>query len=708
MAETTLSRDQARQRIEQLRAEIAEHDHRYYVLDQPLISDAEYDALLRELQGLEAQHPDLVTADSPTQRVGGAPRDGFATVEHDTAMLSLDNAFGENDLVEFDRRVCEHLGVAAVTYTGEPKLDGLSLSLTYEDGILVRAGTRGDGQTGEDVTANVRTIGSIPLHLRGGGYPARLEVRGEVVIRKADFGRLNEERLHAGERPFANPRNAAAGSLRQLDPRVTAQRPLTFFTFGVGEPLATGVATHWDVLERLQAWGFLTTDPLERLEGASACQAYRERLIEQRDGLPFEVDGAVFKVDDLAARAQLGFTARAPRWAVAFKLPAREATTVVREIVPSVGRTGKITPLARLEPVEVGGVTVSRASLHNADELARMDVREGDTVMVRRAGDVIPQITDVILDQRPADTEPWRFDERVSACPECGSAVERLAGEAAHRCAGGLYCPAQREGALRHFASRRALDIDGLGEKIVKQLVAKGMVRDPADLFHLSHAQLAGLERMADKSADNLLAALEQAKHTTLEGFLYALGIPHVGEATARRLAESAYTLRPDIPRGGREALLEAAGLEAGSAMTSEALLRVMAAPAGELEGLEDIGPVVAQAIAGFFAEPHNRQVVERLCAAGVHWPEPPDPGAQAAPAPLAGQSFVLTGTLAGMTRDEARAAIEAHGGRMTGSVSKRTDYLIAGADAGSKLDRARELGIEVLDEAGLRRLLEG
>ncbi|MBK1728322.1 NAD-dependent DNA ligase LigA [Halorhodospira halophila] len=692
----------------QLRGEISEHDYHYYVLDRPTISDAEYDALFRELQRLEAAYPDLVSSDSPTQRVAGTAQEGFEAVVHDTPMLSLDNAFEADDLVDFDRRIRDRLGVASVVYTGEPKLDGISLSLTYQDGELVRAGTRGDGHTGEDVTANVRTLRSVPLRLRGDGYPGRLEVRGEVVIRKEDFERLNQARLDAGERPFANPRNAAAGSLRQLDPRITARRPLTLFTFGVGDPLALGVESHWQVLECLAGWGFRTTAPLEHLEGVSACQAYRDRLIEERDALPFEIDGAVFKVDDLAVREQLGFTARAPRWALAFKLPAREATTVVEAIVPSVGRTGKITPLARLQPVEVSGVTVARASLHNADELARMDVREGDTVMVRRAGDVIPQITDVVLAKRPEGAQPWRFEERVQACPECGSAVQRIEGEAAHRCVGGLYCPAQREGAILHFASRRALDIDGLGEKIVEQLVAKGLVVDLADLFRLGHAQLAGLERMGDKSADNLLAALDRARSTTLARFLYALGIPHVGEVTARRLAEAAYGLMVAVPRGDRAALRAAAGLDAQTAITSEALLRVMAAPADDLEAIEDVGPVVARAIAGFFAEPHNRQVVDHLCAAGVHWPEPDPPEQAESVSSLAGRAFVVTGTLETMTRDEAKAAIEACGGRVTGSVSRKTDYLVAGADAGSKLNKARELGVEVVNESGLRELLAG
>ena len=694
-------------RIAELRREIAGHDHRYYVLDAPVISDAEYDALMAELRALEARFPDLVTADSPTQRVAGAPLEGFGTVRHATPMLSLDNAFEDGDLIDFDRRVRERLGLEPVVYTGEPKLDGLSISLTYEDGVLTTAATRGDGRVGEDVTANVRTVRSVPLRLQGAGWPARMEVRGEVVIRKADFERLNAERLEAGERPFANPRNAAAGSLRQLDPRVTARRPLTFFTFGLGDPAVAGLATHWETLERLREWGFRVTAPLERLDGVDACTAYHRRLLEGRDELPFEVDGAVFKVDNLDAREALGFTARAPRWAVAFKLPAREATTTVREIVPSVGRTGKITPLALLEPVEVGGVTVSRATLHNADELVRKDVREGDTVMVRRAGDVIPEITAVVTEKRPADAAPWRFEERAPRCPVCGSDVVRLEGEAAHRCVGGLYCPAQREGAILHFASRRALDIDGLGEKIVEQLVAKGRVENIADLFDLRHEELAGLERMGDKSADNLMAALERAKETSLERFLYALGILHVGEATARRLAERAYALRPDIARGDQAALRRESGLDDRSPIASEALLRIVAAPAAELEEIDDIGPVVAESIVRFFAEPHNREAVERLCRAGVRWEEPPhvEP---AAPRPLAGKTFVLTGTLETMTRDQAKAAIEAAGGRVTGSVSKKTDYVVAGADPGSKLAKAESLGVEVLDEAGLASMLQG
>lgn len=702
-------RTDALTRMEALREEIAEHDHRYYVLDDPRISDAEYDRLLQELRALEAEHPDAVTPDSPTQRVAGAPQSAFETVEHETPMLSLDNAFEPGDLVDFDRRVRDRLGVSEVAYTGEPKLDGISVSLTYEDGRLARAGTRGDGRTGEEVTANLRTLGSVPLRLRGDAPDGRIEVRGEVVIRKADFDALNERRLAQGERPFANPRNAAAGSLRQLDPRVTAERPLTLFTFGVGRPDALACATHWEVLQRLEAWGFRITEPVERLLGADACQSYHERVLADRDELPFEVDGVVFKVDDLAAREALGFTARAPRWAIASKLPAREATTVVERILPSVGRTGQVTPIAVLRPVEVGGVTVSRASLHNADELARKDVREGDTVMVRRAGDVIPEITTPIVSERPDGAGPWQMPDH---CPECGAEVVRLDGEAHHRCVGGLSCPAQRVGALLHFASRRALDIDGLGERIVEQLVDRGLVQRAADLFALRHETLAGLDRMGDQSADNLLEALKAARQTSLPRFLYALGMPHVGTVTAQRLAEHAAHCAADIPPGGVDALRERVASATHDtrvdAVHSEALLRLLAAAPSDLEAIPDVGPVVAQAVARFFADPANQAAINALCAVGIEWPEPEPAAVDSSDegGPAAGRTFVLTGTLTDWTRDDARAAIEAAGGRVTGSVSKKTDYVVAGADAGSKLERAHTLGIQVLDEDGLRRLL--
>ncbi len=666
-----VAQEDPRARIEALRQTIREHDYRYYVLDAPAIADAEYDRLMAELQALEAEHPEWITPDSPTQRVAGQPAEGFGEVAHGEPMLSLDNAFEEEDLAEFDRRVRQALGTDPVTYVAEPKLDGLSVSIRYEDGRMVRAGTRGDGRVGEDITENVRTIRSVPLRLHGEGWPPVMEVRGEVVIRRGDFERLNEQRLADGERPFANPRNAAAGSLRQLDPRITARRRLTFFTFGIAAAGRVG-DSHHAVLDKLARWGFRVNERVEAVQGLDGCRDYYQRLLADRDDLSFEIDGVVYKVDDLDAREELGFTARAPRWAIAWKLPAQEATTVVRRILPSVGRTGAITPVAELEPVEVGGVTVSRATLHNLDEVRRKDVREGDTVMVRRAGDVIPEITTAVADKRPEGAPEWLMPE---ACPVCGSEVLRLDDEAVHRCMGGLYCPAQREGALLHFASRKAMDIDGLGEKIVSQLVEREMVHSPADLFHLAHKQFAGLERMGDKSADNLVAALDQARHTTLPRFLYALGIQHVGEVTARRLAEHFGSLDA-----------------------------IMAADEERLADTPDVGPVVAQAIAHFFAEPHNREVVEALRQAGVTWEEvdPAEQGEQ----PLEGLTFVITGTLAEMTRDEAKAALESLGARVSGSVSKKTDYLVAGEKAGSKLAKAKSLGVEVLDEAAFQAFL--
>ncbi len=675
MADPALPENEAaaRERLAALREEIDYHNHQYHVLDAPVISDAEYDALMQELLALERCWPGLVTEDSPSQRVGATPLSAFGAVQHTVPMLSLDNAFDEQDLVDFDRRIRERLAHhGTVKYVGEPKLDGLSVSIRYENGVLVQAGTRGDGRTGEDITANMRTVRSVPLRLRGDQPPERLDVRGEVVIRKRDFEQLNRQRLEAEQKPFANPRNAAAGSLRQLDSRETARRPLTFFTFGVGdssEPLGN---SHHAVLEQLSAWGFRVNEEIRELDGLEACLDFYRTLVERRDALDYEIDGVVFKVDDLEARERLGFTARAPRWAIAYKLPAREATTRVRRIIPSVGRTGVITPVADLEPVEVGGVTVSRATLHNMDELERKDVRVGDTVMVRRAGDVIPEITGVILEQRPGDARPWVMPD---ACPVCGSEVLRLDDEVDYRCQGGLVCSAQRVGAILHFASRRALDIDGLGEKIVEQLVERNLVRTPAELFWLEHATLAGLERMGDRSADNVLGALDRARETTLPRFLYALGIQHVGEVTAQRLAEHFGELDP-----------------------------IMAASEDELVEVPDVGPVVAQAIAHFFAEPHNREVIAALRQAGVRWPALER---KARAQPLAGKAFVLTGTLEGMTRDEAKERIQALGGKVTGSVSRKTDYVVAGDSAGSKLDKARQLEVPVLEEADLRELLE-
>ncbi len=665
--------DEAAQRAGELRELLRYHNHRYYVLDDPEISDAEYDALLRELQGIEAAHPELVTPDSPTHRGGAAPLDAFAEARHEQPMLSLANVFSEEELRDFDRRVRERVG-GEMAYVCEPKLDGLSVNLRYENGVLVQAATRGDGQVGEDITVNVRTIRSVPLRLQGES-PSLVEVRGEVVIRKADFERLNEQRLAEGERPFANPRNAAAGSLRQLDSSVTAKRPLTFFTFGIGACSGPLGVTHSEVLERLGAWGFRVNEHVQRVAGAQGCLDYYHWLLDNRDSLSYEIDGAVYKVDDLDAREHLGFTARAPRWAAAHKLPAREATTVVADILASVGRTGTVTPVAALEPVEVGGVVVSRATLHNLDEVRRKDVRVGDTVMVRRAGDVIPEVISVVVDKRPAGAEPWAMPAN---CPVCGSEVVRLDEEAAHRCVGGLYCPAQRMGAIRHFVSRRAMDIDGLGEKLVAQLVEQGLVRTVVDLYHLDRGTLVTLERMGEKSADNLLRAIDASRETTLPRFLYALGISQVGEVTARALAEYFGSLES-----------------------------IMDARSDALEAVPDVGPVVAQSVARFFAQPHNREVIDGLLAAGVHWPSAASEATSREAQPLAGCTFVLTGALEGYTRDDAKARIEALGGKVTGSVSKKTDYVVVGADAGSKREKAEQLGVTLLDEDAFTRLLQ-
>ena len=659
-------------RAAELRREIEYHNYRYYVLDSPVISDAEYDALMRELQALERQYPELVTPDSPTQRVGAPPRPDMGEVRHRVPMLSLDNAFSEEEVRDFDRRVRERLGVERVRYSCEPKFDGASVSLRYEEGVLVEAGTRGDGYRGEDVTPNVRTIRTVPLRLQGEGWPRVLEVRGEVVIPKDDFRRLNDERLARGEPPFANPRNAAAGSLRQLDPKVTAARPLAFFPWGFGELSEPIAESHAQALERLRGWGFRVIEHLEVADGIERCLEYYRRILALRDGLPFEMDGVVYKVDDLAACERLGYTARAPRWAVAHKFPAEEATTVVEDIIASVGRTGIITPVAVLRPVRVSGVTVTRASLHNQDEVDRKDVRIGDTVIVRRAGEVIPEIVAVVKEKRPRGARRWRMPER---CPVCGSQVVRLPGEAHHRCMGGLYCPAQRKGAILHFASRRAMDIDGLGEKLVDQLVEKGLVKDPADLYRLRKEDLVALERMGEKSAANLLAAIERSKSTTLARFLYALGIPQVGEATAQALAEHF---------GDLDAIMKA---------TPE-----------QLEEVPDVGPVVARAIHSFFRERHNRDVIRRLLKAGVHWPRP---RRRAAGAPLAGMTFVLTGALESMTREEARRRLKALGAKVTDSVSRRTSYVVVGEAPGSKLDKARALGVPTLDERAFLELLE-
>ena len=668
-------RDAAARRAETLRERIEYHNHRYYVLDDPEITDLEYDRLMAELEAIEAAYPDLQTAWSPTRRVGAQPLAGFDERAHDQPMLSLANAFSEAELRDFDRRLREALEVERVEYVGEPKLDGLSVNLLYEHGHLIAAATRGDGQVGEDITANARTIRSIPLTLLTDAPPQRIEIRGEVVIRRRDFERLNERRLAGGEKPFANPRNAAAGSLRQLDSSVTAKRPLTLFVFGIGACSESLAATHDAVLETLRQWGFRVNERIRVVSGADGCMAYHDQLLEERDRLDYEIDGVVYKVNDRQAWQSLGATARAPRWALAHKLPAREASTRVAAIVPSVGRTGVITPVADLDPVEVGGVTVSRATLHNLDEVHRKDVREGDTVMIRRAGDVIPEVVSVVASRRPANAQPWSMPR---SCPVCGSEVARIDDQAAHRCLGGLYCPAQRMGALMHFVSRRAMDIDGLGEKLIERLVAHDRVTTAADLYRLRRSDLRGLERMGEKSADNLLRAIDASRETTLARFLYALGIDQVGVVTARTLA-------------GHFASLEA----------------LMAADEAALTALPDIGPVVAESVRRFFAQPHNREVIDALLEAGVHWPAAGAGHDEDAAGSLDGCTFVLTGALADFTRDEARERIEARGGRVTSSVSANTDYVVVGAEPGSKRDRAERLGVTLLDETAFRRLLD-
>jgi DNA ligase (NAD+) len=664
-------------RIEELRTQVEYHNYRYYVLDDPEIPDAEYDRLFRELQALEKAHPELVTEDSPTQRVGGAPVDRFREVRHLLPMLSLDNAFSGEEMADFDRRVRDKLGVDEVEYSAETKLDGVAISLLYENGRLIRGATRGDGSTGEDVTHNVRTVEAIPLRLRGEGYPSVLEVRGEVFMPKAGFEALNRRLEAESAKPFVNPRNAAAGSLRQLDPRLAAQRPLDFFAYGAGH---VGGGTlpdrHSDVLGSFRNWG-IRVSPLSRVvSGLGGCQEFYEAIGAGRASLDYEIDGVVLKVDSAQQQQQLGFVSRAPRWAIAWKFPAEEAITVLRAVEFQVGRTGALTPVARLEPVFVGGVTVSNATLHNIDEIERKDVRPRDTVVVRRAGDVIPEVVRSIPERRPPRTRRVRLPSR---CPVCGSEVVRAEGEAVARCSGGLVCAAQRKEALRHFASRRAMDIDGLGTKIIDQLVDTGAggktVKTPADLYDLTPEDLVQLDRMGEKSADKLVSALTASKSTTLPRFLYAIGIREVGEVTAASLA--AYF-------GDIEALAGA----------SEE----------ELQSVPDVGPVVAAHVHAFFHQPENRQVIDELRKAGVNWPAQEKKAEAGA---LQGKTFVLTGSLEGMTREKARERIESMGGKVTGSVSGKTDYVVVGADPGSKLDKARKLGVETIDEAGLLELLD-
>ncbi|WP_127477395.1 NAD-dependent DNA ligase LigA [Sulfurivermis fontis] len=697
---------EVQQRAAALRAELAHHNYLYYVLDAPEIPDAEYDRLFRELQELEQTYPVLRTADSPTQRVGGAVLERFAPVHHAVPMLSIrtETDSGPDGARNFDARIRRELGLGPdappVEYAAELKFDGLAINLRYERGVLVQAATRGDGETGEDVTQNVRTVGAVPLRLRG-IEAAVLEVRGEIYMRRDAFERLNERQRAAGEKTFVNPRNAAAGSIRQLDPAVAARRPLSFFAYGLGAVDGWELPpTHSALLDALQAAGLPVCDERAVVQGADGLVAFHQRIAARRDALPFDIDGVVYKVNSLALQQRLGFVTREPKWAVAHKYPAQEQLTVVRAIDIQVGRTGKLTPVAKLEPVFVGGVTVTNATLHNEDEVRRKDVRVGDTVIVRRAGDVIPEVVGVVLDRRPRDAgAPFDLYAQLHGeCPECGSAIAREEGAADWHCTGGLYCPAQRKNAILHFAGRRAMDIEGLGEKLVEQLVDGGLVHDVADLYALEVGQIAALERMGDKSAQNLIDAIAQSRATTLARFLFALGIPEVGEATAAALAAHFGTL---------EALQQAATEYAAAlALTDDetAAARARRLRGQALQQVPDVGPEVAERIATFFSEPHNLAVIARLRAAGVHWPEAkPERGAQ----PLAGKTFVLTGTLASMSRDQAKERLQALGAKVAGSVSKKTDYVVAGSEAGSKLAKAGELGVPVLDEAALLKLLE-
>jgi DNA ligase (NAD+) len=660
---------------EKLRREIDRANYNYYVKDAPTLPDAEYDRLFRELQALEEKHPGLTAPDSPTRRIGAMPAEAFAQVTHPTPMLSLNNAFSEAEVEAFDRRVREGLEVVGpIEYAAEPKFDGLAVSLTYDKGIFAMGATRGDGYTGEDVTANLRTVRSIPLRLEGRNLPDLLEVRGEVLMLKRDFQVLNREQQKKGEKEFVNPRNAAAGALRQLDSRITAGRRLAFFAYGLGSVSGGKFPAdrHSHQLDWLESLHFPVARQRNVVKGVEGLLDYYRDIGSRRDSLPFEIDGVVYKVDGLECQARLGFVSRAPRFAIAHKFPAQEEITQVLGIDVQVGRTGALTPVARLAPVFVGGVTVTNATLHNEDEVKRKDVRIGDYVIVRRAGDVIPEVVSVVKERRPSGARQFRMP---SKCPVCGSNVERPEDEAVARCSAGLYCPAQRKQALLHFAGRRAMDIEGLGEKLVDQLVDQGLVKTPADLYRLDAKKLASLDRMAEKSAQNVLDAIEKSKRTTLARFTYALGIRNVGEATARDLARHFGKLEP-----------------------------LMQANDDELQQVPDVGPVVARSIARFFGEPHNHEVIAQLRRLGLTWPEstvtrPPRQ-------PLAGKTFVLTGALPHLSRDRAKERIEANGGKVSGSVSKKTDYVVAGAEPGSKYDKALELGIAVLDEQGLLELL--
>ncbi len=662
------------ERVRQLRTEIEHHNYRYFVLDDPEVPDSRFDQLVRELREIEGKHPELVTPDSPTQRIGGTPLGEFGEVQHQIPMLSLDNAFAPDDIESFDRRIRERLGEQhEVDYACEPKLDGLAVSIVYREGALVQAATRGDGTKGEDVTHNVRTIKTVPLRLQGSGWPAVLEVRGEVFMPIAGFEAMNQRAREQGDKVFVNPRNAAAGSLRQLDPRITASRPLEMFFYGVGLVEAGKLPVqHSGILSALKDWGLRPSPDAAVRRGVSGLLDYYQQMQRRRPKLRYQIDGVVYKVDSLDLQRRLGFVARAPRWAIAHKFPAEEEMTVVRDIEWQVGRTGALTPVARLEPVFVGGVTVSNATLHNIDELHRKDVRVGDTVIIRRAGDVIPEVVKIIPERRPKRSSKVRLPQH---CPVCGSMVVKEDEEAVARCSAGLYCAAQRKESLKHFASRRAMDIEGLGSKLIEQLVDGGLVESAADLYRLTEDKLAGLERMAEKSAANLVAALDTSKKTTLQRFLFALGIRDVGEATAAALA-------------GHFGRLE----------------NLIGADREEIEQVPDVGPVIAEHVHGFFREGHNREVIQALRRSGVDWPDVARP--LGSDLPLAGKTFVLTGALSGMGRAEAQDRIRELGGKATSSVSSKTDYVVAGSDAGSKLQKAEKLGVQVLDEEQFLRLI--
>ncbi len=658
-----MTQAEAHERADELRRLIERHNYRYYVLDDPEVPDAEYDRLMRELESLESTHPDLITADSPTQRVSGTPKEGFETLRHRVPMLSLGNAFSDEEVADFYRRVSQGLERDDIIFAAEPKLDGVAISLTYVGGLLTTAATRGDGERGEDVTANVRTIRAIPLKLLGEGWPSLLEVRGEIYMPRAGFETFNRKARERGEKPLVNPRNGAAGSLRQLDPQLTAKRPLAFYAYGTAtrDKLPE---TQFDALTRLRDWGFPVNPEIKRVQGLGGCLDYHIRMEALRPELGYDIDGVVYKVDRFDQQGILGFISKAPRWALAHKFPAEEEITRLLDIDVQVGRTGALTPVARLEPVFVGGVTVTNATLHNEDEIRRKDVRAGDWVVVRRAGDVIPEVARAIHQRREIELPEFQMPE---TCPECGSEVERVEGEAVTRCTGGLVCPAQRKHSIRHFATRKAMDIEGLGDKLVDQLVEAGLVNTVADLYHLNHEQIASLERMGGKSAENLLNALEDSKEPPLDRLLYALGIREVGEVTARSLA---------VHFGTMDALREA---------NEETLVEV-----------NDVGPIVASQVAAFFQQENNRQVIQALSDAGVSWQPLED---QAGEQPLAGETWVLTGAMS-MPRIQAKNLLESLGAKVTGSVSAKTSTLLAGEAAGSKLSKAQKLGVKVISES--------